>query len=227
MTLYTYCLRWDDGAAPNPFWGICTLAICKPAIRRKAKVTDWVVGIGSRNSPLRPNRDVSGHVVYAMKVTNVMSMPDYDKFCRKHLTGKIPHWGSRSFRRRMGDCIYDYAAGGHPELRPSVHKEGNRRTDLSGKNVLLSRHFYYFGDSPVELPEWLLPICHPTQGHKSLANEPHKREFEDWISHRRDALNTLLGEPQLKPKFMALSDKACRSICARLHREEDERDEAD
>lgn len=33
-TLYTYCIPYDDGAAPNPYWGICTLVICKPVIRR-------------------------------------------------------------------------------------------------------------------------------------------------------------------------------------------------
>ena len=42
--LFSYVLRYDDGAAPNPFWGTCTLAICKPAIRRKANLGDWVVG---------------------------------------------------------------------------------------------------------------------------------------------------------------------------------------
>jgi hypothetical protein len=46
-TLFTYCIPYDDGAAPNPFWGLCTLAICKPSIRRVAKEGDWVVGTGS------------------------------------------------------------------------------------------------------------------------------------------------------------------------------------
>ena len=40
--LYSYCLPYDDGAAPNPFWGTCTLVICKPAIRRTARVGDWI-----------------------------------------------------------------------------------------------------------------------------------------------------------------------------------------
>jgi len=45
-TLYTYCIPYDDGAAPNPYWGICTLVICKPVIRRTAEVGDWIVGTG-------------------------------------------------------------------------------------------------------------------------------------------------------------------------------------
>jgi len=58
--LYSYTIPIDDGAAPNPFWGTCTLAICKPAIRRTAKVGNWVVGLGSKNAP---SGDLSGKVV--------------------------------------------------------------------------------------------------------------------------------------------------------------------
>jgi hypothetical protein len=40
--LFSYTIPVDDGAAPNPFRGMCTLAICKPTIRRVAKKGDWV-----------------------------------------------------------------------------------------------------------------------------------------------------------------------------------------
>jgi hypothetical protein len=74
MTLYSYCLRYDTGAAPNPFGGICTLVICKPAIRRVAQPGDWVVGLGASSSPIG---DVSGRVVYAMKITERLTMQGY------------------------------------------------------------------------------------------------------------------------------------------------------
>lgn len=48
-TIYSYVLSTDDGAEPNPLWGICTLTICKLAIRRIAKNGDWVIGVGSAN----------------------------------------------------------------------------------------------------------------------------------------------------------------------------------
>ena len=38
--LFTYVLAHDNGAAPNPFGGVCTLVICKPQIRRSAKEGD-------------------------------------------------------------------------------------------------------------------------------------------------------------------------------------------
>ncbi|WP_395051688.1 hypothetical protein [Flavobacterium sp.] len=37
--LFLYCIPFDDGAAPSPFWGVCTLNICKPVIRKNAKKT--------------------------------------------------------------------------------------------------------------------------------------------------------------------------------------------
>ncbi len=76
-TLFSYCIPYDDGAAPNPFWGLCTLAICKPRIRQSAKIGDWVVGTGSAASPVG---DVTGKVVYAILVTQKMTMEDYDRF---------------------------------------------------------------------------------------------------------------------------------------------------
>jgi len=66
-------LRVDSGAAPNPFWGVCTLVICKPAIRRAAQVGDWVVGAGSGHSRIG---DIRGKVVYTMQVTCKMTMAE-------------------------------------------------------------------------------------------------------------------------------------------------------
>jgi len=59
--LYTYCIPFDDDAAPNPYWGLCTLVICKPVIRRTANIGDWIVGTGSANAPIS---GIKGHVVY-------------------------------------------------------------------------------------------------------------------------------------------------------------------
>lgn len=212
--IYSYVLRYDDGAAPNPFWGICTLAICKPAIRRKAEVGDWVVGTGSRNSPIG---DISGQLVYAMKVTKKMTLQEYDEQCRKDLSAKIPRWFTGKFKERMGDCIYDYSNGQIPKLRPSVHKELNRQRDLSGKSVLLSEEFFYFGDKPVALPEELTPIVKANQGHKKIESEYLIKSFESWIF--RSAMSRLKGQPQLKKEFTTQRD--VRSRCSRNHHEDD------
>lgn len=49
MKLYSYIVARDYGFAPNPFFGICTLATCKQKIRSAANVGDWVIGTGSKD----------------------------------------------------------------------------------------------------------------------------------------------------------------------------------
>lgn len=49
--LFSYTIPIDDGSAPNPFRGMCSLAICKPGIRRTAEEGDWVAGLGSKKAP--------------------------------------------------------------------------------------------------------------------------------------------------------------------------------
>jgi hypothetical protein len=214
--LYSYCIPYDDGAAPNPYWGICTLAICKPVIRRTAEVGDWVVGTGSRNSPVG---DTAGHVVYAMKVTLKMSMADYDQWTRQHLQTKTPAWRSSDHRRRLGDSIYDFSKG-YPRLRRSVHGHGNVITDLGGRNVLLSDHFYYFGDHAIELPEDLLPIVKQGQGHRSWSNVPYADAFVGWLEGIGIARGNH-GRPQLD-LFKNETEAATCAHQKRLEAEEDE-----
>jgi hypothetical protein len=197
---------------------MCTLAICKPAIRRTAHEGDWVVGIGSKSTDWG---DLSNHVVYAMRVSKVLSMAEYDEYCQRSFPRKVPAWDSTDFRRRVGDCIYDYSNGPEPEIRASVHNEGNRKTDLGGRNVLLSDHFYYFGRQAVALPKSLWPVRHGTQGHKSRANDPFATKFVAWIERLGRPSNVVIAEPQLKERILALNPSECRSQCAARSREED------
>jgi hypothetical protein len=74
--LFTYTILIDDGAAPNPFRGMCSLAICKPGIRRTARKGDWIAGLGSRTAP---SGDLTGRLVYAMRVEAVLSLEEYDR----------------------------------------------------------------------------------------------------------------------------------------------------
>ncbi len=146
-----------------------------------------------------------------MKVTEKMTMREYDLFCQQHYPKKIPAWRSKDFRRRVGDCIYDYSNDLPPKVRWSVHDERNRQRDLSGRYALLSNHSYYFGDKPIRLPEHLLPIIHATQGHKSEANQPYVEYFVEWIDRLGLQPNKPYGDPQLKSEFVFDSD--IRSKC--------------
>jgi len=116
---------------------------------------------------------------------------------QKNLPKKIADWNHKDSRRRLGDCIYDYSAN-PPTQRKGVHNERNVEKDLSGKYALLSKHFYYFGENAIEIPSYLQPIIHQTQGHKSNSNDPYKDKFVEWIEGLTNyQVNKLYGKPQL------------------------------
>jgi hypothetical protein len=218
MKLYSYTLRYDDGAAPNPFWGVCSLAIRKPSIRLAAEVGDWIVGLGSVKSPIG---DISDHVVCAMKVTSKMTMEEYDQFCKTFVPKKKPDWRNRDYRMRMGDCIYNYVGGSNnPKMRTGVHIEANMEKDLSGLYALVSKQFYYFGDQPVKLPDDLRPIMLATQGHKSDADQEYVDLFVNWIEGLDIIPNKAIGEPQLKKQYTR--EKELQAACSMRDAEEDE-----
>lgn len=96
--LYAYAITRDFGFAPNPFHGLCTLATCKPDIRKSANVGDWVMGVGGSTL-----RTVNRKCILLMKVTEKISFQDYwddDRFSVK----KPLRNGSRV--RMLGDNIY-------------------------------------------------------------------------------------------------------------------------
>jgi hypothetical protein len=199
--LYSYVIPVDDGAAPNPYGGVCTLTICKPAIRRSAEPGNWVLGTGSKNVILRDGikRDFSGHLVYAMLITAKLSLEDYDAYCKRKLKIKIPKWTSTTYSRVVGDCLYDFNG---PVIiqRDGIHDtEVQFERNLNGKNALLSTHFYYFGSTPVKIPRHLQHIVHTTQNCKLVLDEKTISAFEKWINSFKR--NHLYAEPQQQHAF--------------------------
>src|SRR5262245_55608098 len=97
--IHSYVVRFDSGFAPNPFYGLCTLATCKPDIRRSADIGDWIVGSGSADRSVRRG----GYLVYAMRVTDTKTFRAYDADPR--FESKKPYRrGSR--KQSCGDNIY-------------------------------------------------------------------------------------------------------------------------
>jgi hypothetical protein len=150
--LFTYILRHDSGFAPNPFWGHCTLACCKPVIRRQAAVGDIVVGITPKQH---------GHgLAYAMEVSETLLMADYWRDPR--LAAKKPRWQSPTLVNRCGDNCYEPLKGGGFRQLPSTHSNpdgtenaASKERDLGGQRVLIASRFWYFGANAVTLPRKL------------------------------------------------------------------------
>ena len=199
--LFTYTIPVDDGAAPNPFHGMCSLAICKPGIRRAANVDDWIAGLGSKNAP---SGDLSGRLVYAMRVEEILSLGEYDHHANTRWPHRIPNLASAALQDRLGDCIYDYSSGS-PVQRPGVHGPINMPTDTGGKNVLLSQDFYYFGSKARALPDYLRPIWHQTPGHRSNSNAPYLNQFVSWVRSLVPVPGQLYGWPDFVVEWGAIA----------------------
>jgi len=212
-TLFSYVVRYDDGAAPNPYGDVCTLVICKPVIRKTAKVGDWIVGLGAKSTPVK--KDYSGRIVYVMRVTKKMTMKEYDKYTKKYLPEKIPDLSSAERHRWLGDSIYNFSAKGIPQIK-GVHKRENRKKDMSGKFALLSNEFVYFGDQAVPLPSPLKGILHSNQNHRSTLNGPYVNVFLTWWNTNRTdfASRRVRGEPQ----WDYFGDPRNRKACAARRR---------
>ncbi len=102
MRPYVYTMTTDNGFAPNPFHGFCTLATCKPQIRECAKTGDWVLGVGG----VEINQ--SGKLIYAMRVEEAMSFDDYWADPRFQQKKPNPNGDEES---RCGDNAYHH----HPD----------------------------------------------------------------------------------------------------------------
>ncbi len=170
--VYLYVLSVDAGFSPNPFHGWCTLACCKPVIRRNARPGDWVVGV----TPAR-----RGHrLAYAMKVSEVLGFADYWRDPR--FRSKRPRRGDgTTVLQRRGDNCYEPLADGSFQQLPSCHWDdvrdqedpATKQRDLGGINVLVSDRFAYFGDAAREWPVPGVPM--PARGHRvfTQAEVPH------------------------------------------------------
>ncbi|MGD0777486.1 MAG: hypothetical protein ABSC05_32230 [Candidatus Solibacter sp.] len=156
MTLYSYIVTHDTGFAPNPFFGYCTLACCKPGIRKHAKKGDWIVGL----TPLA--KGVGNKIVYFMEVDESLSFDDYWRDPR--FKQKRPKLDAGS-ARRSGDNIYKPLPNGDHYQLPSAHSkpkfsdgqnaETKCRDVCRGERVLISRNFVYYGSKAKELPREL------------------------------------------------------------------------
>ena len=183
VRLHSYIVRYDSGFAPNPFFGRCTLATCKPDIRRTARRDDWVVGTGSNNKKYR----CGGHLVFAMRVSEIVKFEQYWSDARFEHKKPIFNAG------RMyapGDNIYRFSNGRWHQLR-SFHSnaDGSPNADHiardTGTNrLLIASDFVYFGGEGPKIPKAFRKgrdICVSGIGRKVFEEENLIREFADWI----------------------------------------------
>ena len=173
MTVWAYKISRDYGFAPNPYFGYCTIACCKPDIRRKAAVGDLIIGCGSSKLYL------VGRVIFAMRVAERLTFDEYwndERFERKKpvfTAGKA---------RAYGDNIYHQNEPGiwvqedsHHSLDGGGKNALNAARDLGADAVLVGTDFAYWGSSAAEIP----PVLRNFEGDDLY---PNVRNFRNGYS---------------------------------------------
>lgn len=184
--------------------GTCTLACCKPSIRRSvgrhfSKHQDtWILGISPKNK--------GNEIVNIMRVDEAMSFNDY--FRRYPEKRPIFH---QSIVGSSGDNIYQPLEDCFIQLR-SIHSNkpfedenwstnmGKQIHDLGGEFVLLSKNYVYFGGNSITVPNELRSII-PGRGHKCNFDEYQIKHLEKLVNVFKQEIEscTLLGPPRKWP----------------------------
>lgn len=184
MKLHSYVVTHDTGFSPNPLWGFCTLADCKPTIRRTATIGDWIVGLSPKANGNR--------LIYAMKIDEILPYGQY--FQDSRFVKKIPDYFKKMVVHKCGDNIYRPLQNGDFQQLQSMHSNGlqenpaSKAHDLGGKKVLISKTFYYFGSSAPGLPETLNDLK-VGRAHKNRFLPDIVASFINFISRQTAGVN--------------------------------------
>lgn len=156
--LYCYKMSHDDGFAPNPYHGVLTLATCKPQLRKKSEVGNWIACWTSRSMKAHSTPVGQERLVFLAKVAEKLS---FDEYWNRY-PNKRPGNGPGTL---TGDNIYcpDISELEGYRIVPNYcHCTScQKNKDLRGKYVLVCKEFYYFGGSidstPLEIPNTVRP----------------------------------------------------------------------
>ena len=185
-SLFSYVVRYDSAFAPNPFFGYCTLATCKPAIRESAQIDDWIVGTGSADQMVQRG----GYLVFTMRVTEVLSMEEYwrdPRFQNKkpNLYGSLVQASGDNIYEPTPDGTWDQLNSYHSNVDGSQNSEHTNR-DTGVPKVLISSDFVYFGAEGPKLPAKFLEggeyqINATGIGYRRWKDLSKIQEFEAWF----------------------------------------------
>jgi hypothetical protein len=168
----------DTGLAPNPFFGICSLAVCTPNhMNANLNPGDWVLGHTTSANQRR--------LVYAMRLTRVLDMSTYFR----EFPQKRPKVCGRP-EERCGDNMYD-CSDGHWTRMPSVHHNNPSafEQDINHKVYLAEdeTNFWYFGGNNqssfvLEFSDHFPSLVQERQGFSYIYDKTVIQEFTQWLS---------------------------------------------
>jgi hypothetical protein len=183
MTVYSYVIEHDYGFAPNPFHGPCTLAGCKPDIRKAAELGDIIIGTGAASTGL------ARHMIYWMRVDEISDFTRYwrdRRFRAKRpdmeAPGKVERFGDNIYRRNKETGLLVQAYSFHSHADGTCNEENWKRDTGKTERVLIGRDFAYFGVAAPEIPESLRDLVKKGPGHKCRFKPERAKLFEAWAT---------------------------------------------
>lgn len=190
MKLLKYVMTHDSGLAPNPYFDVCSLALCTPNHKNaRLEPGDWVVAHSSKGTGQR--------LVYAMRLSKVLDMPTYFA----DFPEKRPD-PNGTYEQQCGDNLY-YRDGDRWARMPSAEhntphdfaKDRNRRVYLAEG----AENYWYFGAAS-PLPElagfadrfpWLVKDRH---GFSYVREQTRIAAFTKWLDQL--GKRGLIGQPR-------------------------------
>lgn len=179
MDVFSYVVEHDNGHAPNPYFGICTLCRCKfrekPEGKRAMKGRrnivelaapgDWILGTGGNGKRSAGH----GKLVYAMKVDE-----------------KLDRWGYFTDgrfeeKKRAKNGTYDKTRGDN--LYPIDEFQKHEQF------ALVSWHFYYFGRNAIKIPRRFSHFEKKGPAFRKIPPEEFG-PFHEWLKTRSEARET-------------------------------------
>lgn len=99
-----------------------------------------------------------------------------------------------------GDNIWHKVNGNWTAAKDGGHDQTQEQRDTRGKNVLLSRDFYYFGANAIKIPARFKSLLATTQGHRNCTEQRKISDFWAWLvkTAPRAGRN---GEPTMHENF--------------------------
>ena len=178
LKMWSYRIVHDKQFAPNPFKGVLTLATCKPLIRRSKESESgvWLAGFAaySVKDGLRPKKGRE-LLIYLAKISEVMTMQDYWTEYPQKRAQKC----GEEFEEYYGDNIYDENLH---LVNDNHHKDWDFKRDISGKNVLICKEFYYFApDSRLVVPNEFDELVYKRRGQTLVQNKDLIQKFIDYV----------------------------------------------
>jgi Nucleotide modification associated domain 2 len=165
--LYSYVVEHDNGHAPNPYFGVCTLCRCKfrdhggkpKNVVELAVEGDWIVGTGGAN----PKKSTGhGTLVYAMRVDEKLTRQQY-------------YANPRFARKKPADSSYPQTQGDNVQPDSAFEKHE--------QYALVSKHFFYFGANAVALPKRLAFLEKRGPGFRNRFQPADIDAFVGWLTN--------------------------------------------